>query len=346
MICKEEGTRPIAELLICHKLNCLVLKKKCLRKIGGGWKSDSYRFYKGFCGVFDVRNVPSDYYDFAEHVLNLRWSAFFLQQKCNLKYFIPKENRPTTLLQKIDGHFVLEDNVEISIQDAKDILKSENVFVRKIALGTGGGHGVIKVDLSKLDSKEIDCYLENILSPSDLLFQKVLTQNVFMAQFNADSVNTFRIISLNINGKCTTLIPFFRMGAKGAFVDNLMTGGGVLTGIDSNGFLSDYGITKSFEKVFQSPSGVTFKGINVPNWRGINDKIINFHRNIPYANLIGWDVALNERNEPIIIEINLDSATLECHQIFETGIFGDRLQEVKEYIEKRKPQLRHAMITY
>lgn len=321
-------------------------EKKIFSQNWNGWGSDSYRFYKAFCGIFDVNNVPNDYYDYAEHVLNLRWSAFFLQQKCNLGYFVPKENRPETILRKIDGHYIVEGSKELAESEAKELLLSEGVFVKKVALGTGGGHGVEKVDFSRVEAKDISLLFDKMLRHKDLLFQKVLVQSDFMSQFNPDSINTFRIISLNINGNCTTLIPFFRMGAKGAFVDNLMTGGGVLTGVSRDGCLSSFGITKSFQKVPCSPSGVRFEGIRVPDWEDINKKNIGFHKNIPHANLIGWDVAIGKNGEPIIIEINLDSATLECHQIFETGIFGDRLLEVKEYIKDRERLLRHAMITY
>ena len=64
-----------------------------------GCKSDSYEFYNAFGCQIDFGLVPNDFYQFAEHVLNLRWAAFFLQHKCNLKYIIPEINRPKTILK-------------------------------------------------------------------------------------------------------------------------------------------------------------------------------------------------------------------------------------------------------
>lgn len=315
-------------------------EKKAFYDVWGkeGWNPVSFEFYKAFGCPFNACYVPNDYYDFAEHVLNLRWSAFFLQHKGNLKYIIPAKNRPVTILQKIDGHIVYEDNTELTQEEALGILSRKAEFVYKIAMGTGGGRGVRKV--SPEDN------IAELFGPNDLIFQEVVRQSSFLAQFNADSVNTFRLLTLNINGNCTLLSSFLRMGAKGSFVDNLCSGGGVLVGISQDGKLSSFGIDKKYQKIYFAPSGLSFSGISIPNWEAIKEKVTGFHKKIPYANLIGWDITLDESGEPIVIEINLDSAEIEAHQIFNGPVFGERLQEVKDYIEKRRPMLRHSMITY
>jgi len=91
---------------------------------------------------------------------------------------------------------------------------------------------------------------------------------------------------------------------------------------------------------------LTFEGLSVPSWESIKETVVGFHRRIPFANLIGWDVAMAKDGTPIVIEINLDNAEVEAHQIFNGPVFGERLNEVKKYIEDKKPLLRHAMVTY
>jgi hypothetical protein len=311
-------------------------------KWGGNY--DVFGFYKKFCGFFDPNFVPDDYYDFAEHVLNLRWSAYFLQHKCNLKYILPKQNRAEVIVQKIDGHYVLEDNTEISKKDAINILKKENAFIAKIARGTGGGRGVRKIIMDDIQNK--DEFLNELLSPIDMEFERIISQNDFFAQFNPDSVNTMRMVTLNINEKCTVLSAFLRMGSKGSFVDNFCSGVGVLAGINYEGYLNEFGIDKNFDKVFKAPTGLEFKGVCIPNYDSVKQQIIDFHRKIPFANLIGWDVTLDKDSNPIVIEVNLDSAHLALHQAFNGPIFGERLNEVMEYINTRTPLLHHQMMTY
>ena len=321
-------------------------EKAKIKEIWGEWGGDykSYGFYKKFCGTFNPNLVPDDYYDFAEHVFNLRWSAYFLQHKCHLKYIIPKQNRAEVIVQKIDGHIVLEDNTEISKQEAIELLKQHPVFVAKIARGTGGGKGVQKVVLDEVQDR--DAFLGELLSPIDVEFEKVVQQNEFLSQFNPDSVNTIRFITLNINEKCTVLSAFMRMGSRGSFVDNLSGGHGVLVGINSEGYLNEFGVDEHFEKKFTAPTGLAFKGIQIPSYSRIKQQMIDFHKKIPFANLIGWDVTLDHEMNPVIIEVNLDSAVIEAHQVFNGPIFGDRLVEVRKYIESRIPLLRHQMITY
>lgn len=318
-------------------------KNAVAKEWGNRMKMVSHEFYKGFGLPFNSLYVPNDYYDFAEHVLNLRWAAFFLQHKCNLKYIIPEKHRPVTILQKIDGHYVFEDNSEISEDEAFGVLKERVVFVCKVALGSGGGHNVFKISLDKDDQTSIFGYIHK---SQDMIFQEILQQNDFMSSFNPDSVNTFRLLTLNINGNCTVLSSFLRMGGKGTFVDNFSSGKGVLVGVSQQGCLKEFGIRKNYTKVLESPTGIPFKGIQVPDWDKIKDAIIDFHRHIPFANLIGWDIALDKSGIPIVIEINLDSAEIEAHQIFNGPVFGDRLDEVRHYISAKKPLLRHAMITY
>ena len=99
-------------------------------------------------------------------------------------------------------------------------------------------------------------------------------------------------------------------------------------------------------KKYESPTGVEFAGIIVPEFSQIKQKIIDFHKKIPFANLIGWDVTIDEQGNPIVIEVNLDSALIETHQVFNGPVFGERFNEVREYIEKRKPLLKHQMMIY
>lgn len=306
-------------------------------------KQDAYAFYKEFCNQFDLRYMPNDYYNFAELALNLRWAAYFLQHKCCFDYFIPRKNLPQTILKRIDGHYIVDEE-EIAVAKAIDILNKEGTFVFKIARATGGGKGVRKVALSG----EADAcrYLEELLKNSDFICQKIVEQSDFMAQFNPDSCNTIRILTLNINGKSTVLSSFIRMGGIGSFVDNLSTGGGVLVGVNQSGTLSPWGINKRYDRIYQAPSGIPFEGLRIPDFQKYQDFVLSMQVQMPFANLIAWDIAISKEGEPIVIEYNLDVGEVEAHQVFNGPVFGERTDEVMEYIRGKKPSLRHAMITY
>ncbi len=309
-----------------------------------GYSTVSHEFYKAFGLPFDARMVPNDYYDWAEHVLNLRGSAFFLQNKCNLQYFVPADYRPVTILRKINGHFVTNEDEEMSRSEAVEMLRGRETFIAKVARGSGGGRGVQKIVTRETEGNPT--FWDDLLKPDDLIFQEVLRQHTQMARFNPDSVNTCRLITLNLNGRCTLQGSVLRMGAVGSHVDNMTSGGGVLIGVSPDGKIHDFGVGKDYSKTAQSPVGVTFSGLCVPEWGRMKEAVLGFHRRMPFVNLIGWDVALNETGHPIIIEINLDSAEIEAVQVFNGPIFGDRLEEVQQYIKDITPRLKRSMIVY
>lgn len=42
--------------------------------------------------------------------------------------------------------------------------------------------------------------------------------------------------------------------------------------------------------------------------------------------------------------MNLDHALIEAHQVFNGPVFGERLDEVQEYIANRKRQMHHRIL--
>lgn len=150
---------------------------------------------------------------------------FFSSTQMQSQIHYSRNKQTENNFAKIDGHYVSEDNTEMSKNEAIMLLKSKEEFICKVAMGTGGGRGVQKIRMEEQTDPHLT--LDQLLKPEDLIFQEVLSQSDFMASFNPDSVNTFRFLTLNINEHCTVLSSFVRMGAKGSYVDNLCSGGGI-----------------------------------------------------------------------------------------------------------------------
>ena len=289
--------------------------------------SKCFPFYKYFQGIVDVHYVPSDFYFLASSALNAQWGREFCSHKANLRMFIPKVNRPQTILYNIFGHFYDADDNIISSQKAIDILKEHNEFVYKVAVNSGSGKGVRK--FTSPDEKQI----ERIVNTRDFIVQEILRQNDFFSRLNDSSVNTIRIETLNLNDICTVLSAFIRIGAKGSFVDNISGREGMVVGVNEQGILNQYGLTKRYEKVYNSPSGLGFENLKINNYDQIKAQISSFHKEYPSANLINWDVAIDENGKIIIIEINLGNMNPLYHQIFNGPIFHERLDEVLSYMK-------------
>lgn len=288
-----------------------------------------YEFYKGF-GNFSKFMVPNDVYAEAEIKFNPPRNSLFIQHKCALKYFIPKEHRPKTLIQNINDSFLDENDNIISKDEAIGILRRQDCFFIKVAVDSGGGRGVMKVS-GKED-------INNLLKEykRDYICQLPIDEHETLAQYNPNCVNTIRVLSLYINNQCSILSSFIRMGGIGSVVDNLHSskGTGVLVGLKPDGALHSYGIDKNYNRVYCSPIGEPFIGKKILNFDKVQDFVKYWHPQIPFAKLIGWDIILNKSLDPIVIEINLDSADIAAHQIFNGPIFGNRINEVLEQMNK------------
>ena len=144
-------------------------------------------------------------------------------------------------------------------------------------------------------------------------------------------MNTIRLLSLNLNGRISVLSAFLRMGNKGMHVDNLSSGG-ILVGIKSDGSLHDYALDKNLNKLYVSPSGINFEGTHLSSYSFVRDYALQHHKDFPLANLIAWDFAIDEKDNVIVLEINLDSGEIQFHQMFNGPLFGDRTEEVIDYV--------------
>ena len=55
---------------------------------------------------------------------------------------------------------------------------------------------------------------------------------------------------------------------------------------------------------------------------------------IPNIGIVGWDVALDSNDNPLLIEVNIGGPGILYEQLCTGPIFGERTQEVIEYCKK------------
>lgn len=331
---KKRVNMKLKDYLKLYNSKLLKTEKEAIKKQWGNVTMSWYNFYKSYCGYFDARFVPSDFYNgIIEYTMNPRRFSLYYQHKGLFYQFIESKNRCKVLFNNYDNLFYDEFMKPISSEYCRNIIC--NVYgkiVVKPSVGTGGGRNV-----AVYDSQFAYNNFDKIFKGTNYIVQEFLNEGQDLKRFNPDTVNTLRVLSLNINGKCSILSSFLRIGAKGMFVDNLSSGG-MLIGVNPDGVLYDYAVDKNLNKYIESPSGLKFKGITLKIYYKIKDFILNKHLKFPLANLIAWDVAINEQQEIVILEINLDSGEIQFHQMFNGPLFGERTDEVINYIKHHKIQ--------
>lgn len=124
-----------------------------------------------------------------------------------------------------------------------------------------------------------------------------------------------------------------RMGINGAKVDNASSGG-ITVGILDNGYLrenafSAAGVMYPYE---HPDSKVAFSSIKIPGYLEIKELIKKLHAYLPQFRLLSWDLAIDEENRPVLVEVNMASGELDFHQLNNGPIFGEDTKEILDEV--------------
>ncbi len=298
-----------------------------------------YAFYKAF-DLFDPKLVALDiyYYDIIDRLnpQNIRYPAY---NKLYYPIYFSSIKQPKTLLRRTHGIYFDENNNIIELSDVKKKYNDLKVCFIKPTKDSYGGRGVKKIDPSSFSFEQLEKEY-----PSDFLIQEALRQSKKTAIFNPDSVNTFRISTLYLNGCVTCCSTYLKFGQKGSFVDNL-TSNGYAVGIDPDGHFRDLaidyhdGFIPTPDKIVQQTrEGLCFKDVYIPEVKSAIEFAMNNHvKFFPELGFIGWDIALNEKDEPVMIEANVKFPEITTPQLlFRRSAFDDRVDEVITYVKSIK----------
>lgn len=311
-------------------------RKEVCVKLGKAY-IDTFNFYKYYNGKFSIEFIPDYQYACIELSMNHRRYEGFPQHKSNLRYFIDAKHRPRTLAYSIDGIVYDGENKKICEDEVVKIIADENKSVFKYANYTGGGKDVHIIE-SESYNERVNVIRSLLKSTNrDWLAQSVIKQLPEMAKLGYGSINTIRVLSLYLGDEVHILSTFVRIGGENSFVDNLHSGHGILVGVKSDGSFHSWGIDGNYTKVLKSPSGTLLSSFRIPNYEKIIDFVKKTHQNFQQCHLIGWDITIDENGEIIVIEVNLDSAEISAHQIFNGPILGNYYQEVLKYIKSHPP---------
>lgn len=307
-----------------------VINKFWKRYIHNGTPCNLY-FYSIYKQIdkFNLEYLPDDIYQpFILPILNPTHEAHTLSNK-NIYGFLFKDfNRPFELIRNINGSYYDSNNNPIDYHSTlKIILDYKGKLIIKPTVDTSCGNNVLLIDHPNKNqlSELLDKYKKNFVC------QSFIKQSDYTAIFNPSSVNTFRITSLFLNGRFTILSSVFRCGGNNSIVDNVGSGG-VMVGVSSDGILNDYGYNSKGNRLDKSFTGKKFSNFKMPNFNKVLEFCKLLHFRIPFCGIVGWDIALDENNNPMLLEVNLKCPGIFYEQMCTGPILGQRFNEVIEYI--------------
>lgn len=298
-----------------------------------------HQYYSSFTGKFDVKYIPELIFipEIQEKLANVDKVKWF-EDKNLLPLLVPDEEEVITprIIISCVNNILRDDKMNfINIEQAEKILYNRGKVFYKITVESGSGKGCKILNIK--DNKDIasNKTIKEILTEGEGNFniQELIINNDELKRLNPSTVNTFRVVTYIWKGKLFHFPIVLRIGREGKCGDHECEGG-VLIGVEDDGTFKDYGIKLSGEKFYEHPDTKTiFKGYKVKEMPKIIEKMYSIHERIPQSGLISWDVTLNDKNQIVIVEMNIRAQSVWLPQITHgKGVFGENTEEILQYI--------------
>lgn len=328
--------------------NVKELSDEQIKKINDYWKKYTndfdiayHKYYIDRTGKFDERFIPDDLFvGYIDGYLNNRAIEPGVADKNYFDLYLKGFKLPKTYVHLING--VLEDenyNI-ITKEEAIDILSKADGITIKPSMASYGGKGV--KFLNKPTKDELIEFFNN-LNEENLIFQETVKQSIETSKLHPDSLNTIRIMTLIIDGEVKVL-PWcaFRMGIGKSKVDNASFGG-IYCKIEEDGTLSSFAYDALGNKFDKHPDGGDFSSVKFMFMDKVKELVKESAQRFPHFRLIGWDIAIDENNEPIIIEANLTMSGMDVIETICGPLFGEYTEKVLDEVFLQKHKKKTSM---
>lgn len=299
--------------------------------------------------ICSEKYIPASlyFYYISPYLLNMNLTMAYVDKNAYWRLF-PDVRQPDTILHNINGRYYIpgymreyssshlsdsqKDSLSIIDKDeALSIIEKEPEYIIKPAIESGRGRDVMLCRETD-DRNQIKEILDSF--GSDCIIQRVVRQHPDLAKLNPTSLNTCRVYTYLPVGKKEHIVlgSAVRFGGEGAYRDNACTGGGFCK-VHEDGRIDDRICQYRF---WGRRSLLDEKGLVTPLFPAY-DKVIetclNMHRRLPYMDLVGWDIAVDESGTPVLIELN-QYPDCEFIQLFNGPMFGEYTDSLLKAISR------------
>ena len=163
-----------------------------------------------------------------------------------------------------------------------------------------------------------------------------------MAALNPSSVNTMRILSYRSGMEVLIIYSVIRIGRGGSVVDN-QCAGGISTTISNEGKLGKTAFGGfSTDNITKTDTGIVLDGYQLPSYGKAIEMVKRLHLKLPFFNIVGWDVAIQEDGEPVLIEFNTNPGLSQSAFKSGMGEYTERI--IRELWQRPNTNIRHHFL--
>lgn len=328
----------------CQKNVLSISEKKNIKKY---WKNNfnknislkEYNWYKSLKVTVSPKLIPDLIWhsEIEPFFCNINYEKA-VQDKNYLDTIVERKNSPETLLRCINNELLNGSYEHIDVNQCMQIIRKYDEVILKPSIDSGGGRNIQFLKPKVMNEIKINKLIEEY--DGNFIIQKIIEQSQFLSKFNSKSINTIRVMSLLYKGNVFILSSFLRIGGKNSRTDNVSTGGAFIP-ISLEGKLKEYAFVEnlkshSLEQIEKLDNNIEFANCEIPEWNNIKYTITKYHYRLPHFGIINWDVSINKKGDPIIIEYNLIDSSCSFHQIGNGPIFGEMTEMILNDIYNSK----------
>ena len=257
-------------------------------------------------------------------------SAGYVRQRLNQQTLFRGIKQPRVLVRNIGGLLFDEDYKQLSKKEAIRITCTEPEVICKPSLESGSGRGIQFLETSN------EAVLKRLFGSGDseYIIQAVIKQHPDLSNIHPRSVNSVRVASLLMEDGVHILSSCLRMGAGESRVDNHHAGG-MSSGVNADGSIQKYAYYLDGRRSDIHPSGFRFEGFKVPSYDRIINLVKKAHPLIGHFRLVGWDIAVDETGDAVLIECNMRKNGIELHEFSNGPYFGELTDKVLDEVFKK-----------
>ena len=265
----------------------------------------SHEYFYSRTGFFTKEYVPTNLYH-CELVRKANFYPFmyFYSDKNMQEILLDKENTAHVILKNMNGYYYFEGKPVSETEAIALCSNMDNSIIKPTLRSKGKGVHLIKVKdgITSIDGLTIEQVFKKY--SKNFIIQECIKQHEKMAALNPTSVNTIRVLSYRSGMEVLIIYSVVRIGRKGQVIDN-QSAGGISTTITKDGKLGKVAFGGySEDNILATDTGVVLEGYEIPSYDKAIEMVKRLHLKLPYANIIGWDVAIKEDGNPVLIEFN------------------------------------------
>ncbi|MCQ2301231.1 MAG: hypothetical protein MJZ94_01230 [Bacteroidales bacterium] len=266
-----------------------------------------HEYFYARTGIYSKEYMPVDLYegDLIGRANNMSYFDAYSDKNMD-EVFLPNIKHPETILKNINGYFY-SGNKPISKEEAIMLCQNLSEIIIKPSMSSKGS-GVHKLNIiegvTELDDRKIT--VEELFAKyrKNFIIQKAIRQHKDMGELNPTSINTIRVLTYRSGMEILVIYAVVRIGRKGQVIDN-QSAGGISAMISEDGTLCKYGHGGvGDDNILKTDTGIVLEGYRIPHFDDVLETVKRAHYNLPFFDIVGWDMSVDENGTPVLVEWN------------------------------------------